>query len=158
MKIDYVRAVESLKGRKMKTIALKTAAVLAFVLTASAASGCIIVDDDEDASLTIVNRSDFVLIEIRIARTDVNEPYGPNLIPGDLFPDESVTIFVDCDFYDVLIVDEDGFEFEIIDVDLCFSDDTFVITNDFLGAATSVRKRETARDPSPTIERRSKTE
>jgi hypothetical protein len=125
----------------MKTIALKTLAVLAFALSASASSGCIIVDDDGDSTLTIVNDSDFVLTEIRVARTDVNEPYGPNLIPADLFPGEEIVIGLDCDFYDVQIVDELGAVCELIDFDLCFDDAIWFVTNSQLAACDGFAQR-----------------
>ena len=135
------------------TKALRTTAILALVLTASAlGSGCIIVDDDDpDSTLTIDNASDFVIEEIRVARTDVNEPYGPNLIPGALFPDEAVTIALDCDFYDVLIVDELGAECELIDLDLCFDDAVWVITNSQLASCDqfAARLKEMGKLPTP---------
>ena len=115
----------------MKTIALKTAVLFGLIVAASTSSGCIIVSDSTDSSLTVDNASDYVLTELRIARTDVDEPYGPNLIPDALFPDESITIDLDCDFYDVLVADDGSppAECELIDLDLCFDDAIWTLTN-----------------------------
>lgn len=90
-------------------------------------------DDDliiEESTLLVVNESDFVIEELYV--TDVGNPsFGPNLLAGDaLFPGEEILLGVTCDFYDVLIVDEDGVECEIDAIDLCLNDATFVINND----------------------------
>jgi hypothetical protein len=98
------------------------------------ASGCIIVDEDiadrpSDASLTIENQSDFAISEIRVTEVD-NPSWGPNLTGGALlYPGESLTVLVDCDLYDVLVVDVDGFGCELLDLELCFDDAVWVITN-----------------------------
>lgn len=107
---------------------MKTLGLLTFVLTASAlASGCIIVSDDDDATLTIDNRSSVVFDTIEAARSDVDEPYS--VIVFDLFPGDIVTIDFDCDFYDLRFTNEFGGQCEIFDFDLCFSDDLYVITD-----------------------------
>lgn len=117
----------------MKTI--RTLALLTFVAAATAlASGCIIVSDD-DSTLTIVNDSDFVLVDIAVAPAGLE--YGGNLIPAALLPGEEVTISLDCDFYDVRIEDEDGFVCELLDVDICLEDAVFFIDNaDLNGCGT----------------------
>ena len=110
-------------------------ALLAFALSLFC-SACIIVEDDprvvnngNDSSLTIENGSDFALAEIRV--TEVNNPsWGPNLMAGDiLLPGESITVLLDCDTYDVLVVDEDGFGCELNGLDLCFDDAIWTISN-----------------------------
>jgi hypothetical protein len=122
----------------MKTI--KTLALLTFVVTASAlASGCIFVsDDDGDASLTIDNRSSVIFDTIEAARSDFDEPY--EVIVVDLFPDDIVTIDFDCDFYDLRLTNEFGGQCEIFDLDLCFSDDLFVITDSNICTFANGRK------------------
>ncbi|MBA3451984.1 MAG: hypothetical protein H0T42_02670 [Deltaproteobacteria bacterium] len=91
--------------------------------------GGVIVDDVDDASLRVVNDSDFVIEEIYL--TDVGSPtWGPNLLRGDvLFPDEEILLGVRCSRYDVLVVDEDGVDCEVNSVDLCLNDATWVIQN-----------------------------
>jgi hypothetical protein len=105
---------------------------LALVISAACvAPACIIeADDDDDASLLVVNESDFAIVELFL--TAVDDPdWGPNLLRGDeLFPGESIEIVdIRCDFYDALLVDEDGVECELFSIDLCFDDATWVIRN-----------------------------
>lgn len=83
---------------------------------------------DDDSSLTVDNQSDFVIEEINVTEID-NRDWGPNLIPEALFPDESVTIDLDCDVYDARLIDEDGVECFIDGIDLCFDDALWVIRN-----------------------------
>jgi hypothetical protein len=136
--------------------ALQILGGLTLALSASAAASCTTNSDDADpvtdaavpsdaspATLTIVNDSDVILTEIRVARTDLEEPYGPDLIPADLFPGDEVVIVFDCDFYDVLIVDDFEAECELIDVDLCFPDATWLITNSQLSPCFELATRST---------------
>ena len=109
-------------------------ALIAFVLLLG--TSCLVVDDDpvivdrgEDSSLTIENESNFALAEIRVTR-DTSSSWGPNILAGDiLLPGESLTVLLDCDVYDALVVDEDGFGCELLGLDLCFDDAVWVITN-----------------------------
>ena len=105
--------------------------LLAGLLTL-AAPGCLIVtdDDSDDASLEVVNESDFVIEEIYLTEVD-NPDWGPNLLRGDaLFPDESlVLVDIECDFYDALLIDEDGVECELGNIDLCLNDALWVVRN-----------------------------
>lgn len=102
------------------------------VLIGCSAEGSVEIDDPgpiPGASLTVVNDSDFTLYEIYLTETN-NSSWGPNLLRGDvLFPDEELSLGVDCDFYDALIVDEDGVECEVHDLDLCLNDATWIIRN-----------------------------
>lgn len=102
------------------------APALAACLSFSAA-GCIITTDD--ATLTISNESDYVVEEIYLTDTG-SSSWGPNLLRGDaLFPGESFTLGVACDFYDALIVDDDGVQCEVLDLDLCLNDALWVFRN-----------------------------
>ena len=93
----------------------------------SLATGCVIAGSD--ATLTVVNESDYVIEEIYLTEVD-NPRWGPNLLRGDvLFPGEEMTLGVSCDYYDALIVDEDGVECEVYDLDLCLNDALWVIRN-----------------------------
>jgi len=101
---------------------------LPLFLVAGALGGCVFVTDD-DASLSIHNRSDFVLTEVRITEVD-NPNWGPNLLRDVLYPGEDLVIVdIDCGYYDALVVDETGTECELDDLDLCFDDQGWVITN-----------------------------
>lgn len=109
------------------------APILAACVSFGAVAACSGGDDGgviiDDASLRVVNASDFVIEQLYL--TDVGSPtWGPNLLRGDvLFPDEEILLGVSCDFYDVLVVDEDGVDCEINSVDLCLNDATWVIGN-----------------------------
>jgi hypothetical protein len=90
------------------------------------AGGCIIVADD-DATLTVHNHSSHVLTEVRLAEID-DRDWGPNLLPEPLFPGEDLLIVdIDCDDYDVLVVDDDDVECVLADLTLCFDDESWVI-------------------------------
>ena len=105
---------------------------LAALLTVGAtAPGCLIVtDDDDDATLEVVNLSAFTIEELYLTEVD-NRDWGPDLLRGDvLFPDESI-VFTDiaCDYYDVQMVDETDAVCEVYNVDLCFNDAVWEIRN-----------------------------
>jgi hypothetical protein len=102
---------------------------LAVAGTIALSTGCIISDDGPDATLTVFNDSDFVIIELNLVRS-FSGTWGPDLLGGnDLFPDESITLGVDCDFYDARLIDEDGVECQVLDIDLCLNDADWVIRN-----------------------------
>lgn len=105
------------------------------VLFVGAFTGCSD-DDPVDATITIDNQSSFFLDELYIAPIDT-VTWGPNLLgTAGLAPDEFITVAVDCDFYDVRIIDELGAECIIVDVDLCGFDDLWVIDDVFLNSCT----------------------
>jgi len=106
---------------------LAVPAVLALAVMTTA---CDSDDDVSDSTLLVVNDSDFVIEELFI--TDVNASgWGPNLLaPEVLFPGEEVLLFdIACGVYDALLIDEAGFECELLGISLCFDDATWVITN-----------------------------
>lgn len=109
---------------------LRIAPLVLGLLVALGVGACVV---NDDASLTIYNGSDYAIMEIYLTPTG-SSSWGPDLLGSDLLlPGEEVTIdFIDCDYYDILIVDEDGVECEILNVDFCFSDDVWTITNYFL--------------------------
>lgn len=114
----------------------------------TAATGCIISDDSgPDATLTVFNDSDFVIEEIYLTTVD-SSSWGRNLLGGDvLFPDESFTLGVDCDFYDARLIDEDGVECIIESIDLCLNDAEWVIRNNtcsVFGVAKAAREAKAA--------------
>lgn len=100
------------------------------LLFASLAGGCVIAGDGiADATLEVANDSNYVIEELYL--TDVNSAsWGSNLLRGDvLFPDESIILGVECGYYDALLVDEDGVDCELRDLDLCLNDALWVINN-----------------------------
>ena len=112
----------------------KTLVALSLVLTAAFASGCIITSE-EDSSLTIDNASSFVLIDIAVRDVDRDIDYGPTLLSRPLGLDERITVLLDCGVYDVMVIDEDNFSTELFDLDLCFDDAIWVVTDADLGFA-----------------------
>ena len=111
----------------MKAIAHVVTLAGMLAISGLLAPGCIIVSDD-DSSLTVDNQSIFVIEEINVTEVD-NPDWGRNLIPAALFPDETVTISLNCDVYDARLIDEDGVECFIDAIDLCFDDALWVIRN-----------------------------
>ena len=105
--------------------------LLAVSLLVALSGGCVI--SGSDSSLTIINESDYAIVEINLSPVQ-SSTWGPDLLGPDwLYPGEEITIdFIDCDYYDVRIIDDTYAECVIYDVDFCFSDDVWVITNTFL--------------------------
>jgi hypothetical protein len=104
-----------------------------------------------DSEITVQNESSFVLEEIYITPVDMFD-WGPDRLGSDvLFPGESLTIDVGCDVYDVMVVDELGTECVLFDLDVCFENKTWVVTNadlsfcDFGVAATSEARQQRVR-------------
>jgi hypothetical protein len=102
---------------------------LAFALTALTGA-CSSDDDPADATLTVINDSDFVIEELFVTDVDASG-WGPNLLAGDiLLPGEEALLFdIPCGLYDALLVDEFGDQCELLSVELCFNDATWVIDN-----------------------------
>jgi hypothetical protein len=100
-----------------------------FALLACVASASACVVSDRDSSLLVSNRSDFEIHEMYV--TDVGSAtWGPNLLGGDvLLPDESMYVLLECGTYDALLIDETGAGCEVYDVDLCFEDADWIISN-----------------------------
>lgn len=106
------------------------------------AGGCVI--SSSDATLTVANESDYVIEEIYLTEVD-NPSWGRNLLGGDvLFPGEEMTLGVSCDYYDALIVDEDGVECEVYDLDLCLNDALWVIRNNTCSVFNAAAKARAA--------------
>jgi hypothetical protein len=105
--------------------------ILAGVL-ALFASGCFIVPvsapGNSDGTITIDNASTYVLAEVRVTPVH-SSTWGPNLLRNSLYPNEQLTVSVACDTYDVLISDEYARDCVLGSVDLCFSDQLWVIDN-----------------------------
>ena len=92
--------------------------------------GCGDDDDDIEATITVVNDSDYVIHEIYLTETD-DDDWGPNLLGIDpLLPDQELYVGVECDYYDALLIDEEGVECELYGLDLCGNDATWFIYND----------------------------
>jgi hypothetical protein len=86
-------------------------------------------DDNTNAELHVHNNSSFQIVEIHVTSVG-STTWGENLLQGGvLAPNATLTIHVDCDFYDVRLIDEQGVPCEIHDVELCGSHADWVIEN-----------------------------
>ena len=105
--------------------------ILSGLATLAFAPGCLIVtDDDDDASLEVINLSDFTIEELYLTEVD-NPNWGPDLLRGDvLYPDESIVLVdIACDFYDAQMVDETGAMCTVREIDLCLNDAVWEVRN-----------------------------
>ncbi|MGE0546391.1 MAG: hypothetical protein AB7O24_18390 [Kofleriaceae bacterium] len=93
-----------------------------------ATSACVI--EDSGADLEIFNDSSYFFDEINIAPIDT-VTWGRNLVGIDgLAPGESLVVEgIECDYYDVRVVDEHGHECIFFDADLCLNSSEWSITN-----------------------------
>jgi hypothetical protein len=132
------------------------APALAALVTASFAGGCAVQGDGiADSTLEVRNDSDFVIEEIYLTDVD-SSSWGANLLGGDvLFPDESFTLGVDCGYYDALLVDEDGVDCELHDLDLCLNDAQWIIRNNTC-SVFGAKKTPEAKDASTSADTASK--
>lgn len=120
---------------------------LASVVAAAALAGCTASSDPDyiaDASLLVINESDYTIFEIYLTEVD-NPSWGPNLLAGDvLYPGEELLLGVECDYYDALLVDEEGVECEIHSIDLCLNDADWVIRNNTCAVFEAAAKQREA--------------
>ena len=126
---------------------LRLSVCVATALWAAAATAACSSDNrSPDLILRVQNDSDFSIVEIHV--TPVGNPtWGPNLLSSDLAPGESLSLGVDCGTYDTLLVDEDGVDCELHDVDLCDNDADWVIRNNTCTVFSVARAaREAARE------------
>jgi hypothetical protein len=135
----------------MKT--LRSFACVAVALGSLALVGCT-TDNGPDATLRVQNSSDFSIVDLRLTSVG-SSTWGPNLLGNNpLDPGESLTLGVDCDFYDAMLVDEDDVTCELNDLDLCLNDADWIIRNNtctVFGAARAAREAaaKAAANPTP---------
>ena len=130
----------------MKNLTTKTISAfsVAAALTIASMSGGCVISGDDDSSLTIANESSFVFVDLAV-RGLSDRDFSENLLRGGpLFPGEDITVFLDCDDYDVFIEDDAGGQCTIA-VDLCFDDalwvvDDFELDSCIFGAAPRIQK------------------
>lgn len=132
---------------------LLSTGLAACLLAACSAEGSVTTGPIDDSSLVIDNQSSFVIEEVYLTGVG-NSSWGPNRLGGDaLFPDETLTLGVSCGTYDALLVDEDGIDCEIHDLDLCLNDAVWVIRNNtctVFGAAAKARAEKAAAEAQAT--------
>jgi len=95
-----------------------------------AALGCGVTADtgggNSDGTITIQNGSTHVLTALHVAPVS-QISWGPNLLPDVLFTSEQITVQVSCSTYDVLVIDDRQRDCVLGNLDLCFSDQVWVI-------------------------------
>lgn len=84
----------------------------------------------KSSTVTIVNRADWDIYELYLSPVGDDE-WGPDQLGEDVIGkgDSFELHSIPCDDYDVMIVDEDGDECIIEEVDLCMDDEEWVIKN-----------------------------
>lgn len=113
-------------------MSISSRACLICILLVWMSTGACIVSNG-DSSLTIINRSNYALVEINLSPTG-SRFWGRDLLDSTwLYPGERISIdYINCDYYDVRIVDDTYATCIIVGVDFCFSDDVWVISDAFL--------------------------
>jgi len=106
-------------------------------LLVAGASGCATEETDppDGASLTIDNDSSFTIIELNISPVG-EASFGADLLGADVLePGDSFVISqLDCDVYDIRLLDEDNDECILADVDLCFDNAVWTLDDAELAA------------------------
>jgi hypothetical protein len=87
----------------------------------------------QDSVIKIINRSDWDIHELYLSPVDVDE-WGPDQLGDQIIRSgETFTLYgIDCDVYDIMIVDEDGDECILEAEELCNDEAKWVITNEEL--------------------------
>lgn len=87
----------------------------------------------QDSTITIINRSDWDIHHLYLSPVDVDE-WGPDQLGDEIIPSGGKFLLhsIECDVYDIMIVDEDGDECILEAEELCDDEAKWVITNDEL--------------------------
>ena len=100
-------------------------------------------NDENEAQLHVHNTSSFSIVEIHVTSVG-STTWGPNLIAGTtLVPGDSLAIDVSCGTYDALLVDEQGVDCQVHDIELCGNHADWVIDNNtctVFGTARAARE------------------
>jgi len=109
----------------MKRISLVVVALAAVLALCSSGCGG---DPSTSSTLTIRNNSSFTFTEINLSPIDQAD-WGPDLLGAQLLEPGDVLELgdIDCDVYDIRVVDENTDECVLTDVDLCLDDAVWVI-------------------------------
>jgi hypothetical protein len=85
------------------------------------------------ATVKIINQSKWELHHIYLSSSD-DQDWGPDQLEDDILSKgQSLTLTgIDCDLYDIKVVDEDGDECVIEQVDLCNDNSFWKITDKML--------------------------
>ncbi|HEX2254591.1 MAG TPA: hypothetical protein VHQ65_15080 [Thermoanaerobaculia bacterium] len=83
-----------------------------------------------DSDVTFVNKSSWDIYELYLSPSDDDE-WGPDQLEEGVLESggEFLLYSIPCDDYDVLLIDEDGDECILEEIDLCGDSEEWVITN-----------------------------
>jgi hypothetical protein len=86
-----------------------------------------------DSDVTFVNRSSWDIYEIYLSAVDEDD-WGPDQLEDGILESGGSFLLhgIPCDDYDVLLIDEDGDECVLEDVDLCGDSEQWAITDEDL--------------------------
>jgi hypothetical protein len=109
---------------------------IAFSLVA--AVGCS-TSSPSDASLTIVNQETYAITDIYIGPSDGTYVTTDNLLAagGPMNPGDSILISVQCDAYDVEIIDQINTYCYVPSYSLCGTNDTWLLDDVFFATCSS---------------------
>lgn len=110
---------------KKSLVALAATCVVALLIPVAAQA--------QKSNVTIKNKSDWEIHQFFLSSVDTDK-WGPDQLgeqvigTGDTFTLQGIP----CDSYDVMLVDEDGDECVVPEVDVCGDNQGWIITNDDL--------------------------
>ena len=86
---------------------------------------------DTSATLTIVNQESYAITDIYLSPTGSFATTDNLLGSVPLGANESITVSVNCDTYDIEIIDDFPTDCKISSYDLCGTDDQFLLDDTF---------------------------
>lgn len=107
---------------------------VAGVLTCVCLVGFSVPAEAGKVNVTIKNKSDWEIHHFFLSPTE-QEKWGPDQLGDEVIEANGGSFLlhsIPCAAYDVKLVDEDGDECEVADVDICSNNQSWTITNDAL--------------------------
>lgn len=104
--------------------------VAALVMAVGPMTALVEAQAKKKASVTVINKSDWRIDQLYLSSAD-DEEWGPDQLQEMVInPGETFTLKgIECDTYDIRIVDEDGDQCIVGDVELCGDKATWTITS-----------------------------
>jgi len=88
---------------------------------------------DDSSNVTVINDSNWVLVEFYMSPTSTDE-WGPDQLGDQVIGtgDRFTLTGVPCETFDIQVIDEDGDECVMEEIDLCANNATWHVTNEEL--------------------------
>ena len=116
--------------------------LLGLALSTLATAACSSSSGPSDATLTIANQETFSITDIYIGPSDGTFPTSDNLLSaGTLDPGVQITVSVQCEAYDVEIIDATGTDCYVLNYSLCGTDDIWILDNTFFNTCSSTPRK-----------------